>query len=66
MCGHIDKPAPVTSVSYAQAVNTDPNQALAVSAELIPAWRQNITVVDMVVVSLVIAVALAMPTSRGR
>jgi len=58
MYGRIDVPAPATSLSYAQAVNTDPNQALQVSAELIPAWRQNITVVDIVVLSFVIAVAL--------
>ena len=66
MCGNIDKPAPAISVSYAQAVNTDPNQALAVTAELIPAWRQNITILNVVVVSLVIAVALVVTWFRRR
>ncbi|MGB2806161.1 MAG: hypothetical protein WBC22_00345 [Sedimentisphaerales bacterium] len=66
MCGHIDKPAPATSVSYSQAVNTDPSQALQVSAVLIPAWRQHITILDMFVVFLVIAAALAITMRRRR
>jgi hypothetical protein len=66
MSGHIEKPAPATSVSYSQAVNTDPSQALQVSAVLIPAWRQHITVSDMFVVFLVIAAALAITIRRRR
>lgn len=66
MCARIDKPALATSLSYTQAVNTDPSQALQVSAQLIPAWRQNITEVDVVVVSLAIAVALAITMFRRR
>jgi len=66
MRGRIDAPAPATSLSYAQAVNADPNQALQISAELIPAWRQNITVIDMVAVSGVIAAALAVAVFRRR
>jgi hypothetical protein len=66
MCGRIDAPAPATTLSYAQAVNTDPNQALQVTAELIPAWRQNITVVDIVVLPFVIAVAIVITVFRRR
>lgn len=66
MGGRIDAPAPATSLSYAQAVNADPNQALRISAELIPAWRRNITITDMVAVSGVIALALAVAVFRRR
>ena len=59
MCGRIEKPAPTTSVSYSQAINTDPGQALQVSAVIIPAWRQYITVLDVIVVFLVLAAASA-------
>jgi hypothetical protein len=59
MCGHIDKPAPATSVSYSQAVNTDPSQALQVSAIIIPAWRQYITFLDISIVFLVLAASSA-------
>jgi hypothetical protein len=66
MCGHIDKPSPATSLRYTQAVNTDPSLALQVSAVLIPAWRQHITIGDMVVVFLVIATAFAITMFRRR
>jgi len=66
MDGPMDKPAPPTSVSYAQAINADPNRPLQVSAELIPAWRQNIAVVDVVVVPLVVVVVLAITVFRRR
>ncbi len=57
MSGSVKEPAPVTSLSYAQAVNADPDRALRVSAELVPAWRRDITLVDMVVVGVVMAAA---------
>jgi len=66
MCGRIDKPGPATLVSYSQAVNTDPSQALQVSAVLIPAWRQYITVLDVIVVFLVIAAASVVTFYRRR
>lgn len=66
MCGRIDKPAPATSLSYAQAVNADSDAALQVGAELIPAWRQNITLADIIVVLAVIAAALAVTVVRRR
>ncbi|NIS51689.1 MAG: hypothetical protein GWN67_11375 [Phycisphaerae bacterium] len=66
MSGRIDKPAPATLLSYAQAVNTDPDQALQVSAVLIPAWRQHITAGDVFLVFLVIAAALAIIIYRRR
>jgi hypothetical protein len=59
MCGRIDKPAPATSISYSQAVNTDPSQALQVSAVIIPAWRQYITFLDIFIVFMVLAAASA-------
>ena len=66
MCGDIDAPAPATSLSYAQAVNADPNATLEVSAELIPAWRQNITPADMIVVGAILVVVLVVTLIRRR
>ncbi|UCG57987.1 MAG: hypothetical protein JSU70_00495 [Phycisphaerales bacterium] len=66
MRGSMRKPAPATSLRYAQAVNADPDQALHVSAELVPAWRQHITVADIVVVLAVVAVALGITAVRRR
>jgi len=66
MCGRIDEPAPATSLSYAQAVNADPDGMLQVSAELIPAWRRNVTLGDMIAVSVVMAAVLAVTIVRRR
>jgi len=66
MCGDIEAPAPATSLSYAQAVNADPNAALEVRAELIPAWRQNIAPADMIVVGAILVAALVVTVARRR
>lgn len=66
MCGRMEEPAPVKSLSFAQAVNADPDRAIQVSAELVPAWRRNITLVDMVVVGVVMAAAAAVSLIRRR
>ena len=66
MSGRIQTPPPATSLSYAQAVNADPDLALEVSAKLVPAWRQNLTLVDIIAVSALIAVAVAFGLVRRR
>jgi hypothetical protein len=66
MGGQMGTPAPATSLSYAQAVNADPNQTLHVMTELRPAWRRDITIPDLVVVSIIVAAALAATVLRKR
>lgn len=47
-------PAPATtSLSYAQAVNANPDEAFRVSAQLVPAWRQALRISDVVAATLV-------------
>ncbi|MBL7152702.1 MAG: hypothetical protein ISS79_03230 [Phycisphaerae bacterium] len=66
MCGRIDAPAPATSLNYAQAVNADPDGMLQVTTELIPAWRRNITILDLIVLFAILAVALVITVARRR
>jgi hypothetical protein len=63
---HTDKPAPVTSLGYGQAVNADPNQAVQISAELVPAWRQNVTMTDVIVVPSVVVAVLVLAAFHRR
>jgi hypothetical protein len=49
-------PAPTpTGIRYAQAVSADPDQALRVTAELVPAWRRALRVSDLVAVCAIVA-----------
>ncbi|MEN6427696.1 MAG: hypothetical protein ABFE13_20260 [Phycisphaerales bacterium] len=64
-------PAPVpalTSLSYAQAVSADPNEAFRVSVHLVPAWRQALRIPDAVAVAVVVVVSgvLALKSRRLR
>ncbi len=62
----INVPTSPTTLSYAQAVSVDPSEALHVKAELIPAWRHNVTVSDIVGVAVVTVAALGLSLARRR
>ncbi|MBN1124279.1 MAG: hypothetical protein JXA82_04670 [Sedimentisphaerales bacterium] len=66
MAGQVRKPVPVTTIGYAQAVNSDPNQALQVTAELIPAWRRAVTFSGLVMVSIIMIASLAVMFLKRR
>ncbi|MBP7050952.1 MAG: hypothetical protein KBE65_08060 [Phycisphaerae bacterium] len=46
----------MTSLSYAQAVSADPDDAFRVSTQLVPAWRQTLRISDMAAVAIVLVV----------
>lgn len=56
--GDIDKPVPMISLDYTQAVNADPDLGFQVSPELTPAWRQNVTIADGIGVPAIVILAL--------
>ncbi|MHC4949502.1 MAG: sulfite exporter TauE/SafE family protein [Planctomycetota bacterium] len=58
LCGPITQSASFTSLQFSQAVNADPDQAIQVGVELVPAWRRNITFPKIVVVSIIAALAV--------
>jgi hypothetical protein len=66
MSGRIDEPSPATSRSYAQAVNAEPDGMLQVGAVLVPAWRRSITMVDLIAVLALSAMALSAIVVRRR
>ncbi len=53
-------------VGYAQAVSTDPDQALQVSAELVPAWRLALRLPDAVAVAVVVVVCTGLAVKSRR
>ena len=64
--GQMSPPQPVTTVNFVHAVNADPNQALEIQANLVPVWRQHLTVVPMMVSGLVIVLALVVAVKIAR
>jgi len=66
MAGHVRQPAPANSLNYAQPVNADPNQALRVTVELVPAWRQNVTLPRLLAVGAIVLAALVIAAIKKR
>ncbi len=61
----LDSPKPPASLSYAQAVSVDSNQALRVSADVVPAWRWGVRISDILGVAAIILVALLVVRRRS-
>ncbi|MCF7972822.1 MAG: hypothetical protein K9N55_03295 [Phycisphaerae bacterium] len=57
--GRMTAPAPVTTMNFVHAVHVDPNQALEIQAILVPAWRQNLAVIPVLLSVLVVVAACA-------
>mgnify|MGYP001401268607 CR=1 FL=1 len=64
--GRIQQPASLTVLSFIHAVNADPDEAIHVSTELVPAWRRNITKVNIMAISSIIAIAAVVSLIRRR
>lgn len=54
LCGWIEAPAPLTALTFTQAINADAERPLEVSASLVPAWRQGVSVADVAAAGLAI------------
>jgi hypothetical protein len=66
MSGRIQAPAAPTSLSFAQAVNADPAQALQISTAVTPAWRQAIASMDMLLTAASVIAGFAVVVLRRR
>ena len=64
--GGPSKPSSVTSMDFTEAVSADPERALQVQIALVPAWRQSITLADLVVIPLLVLAVLAWMIWRRR
>jgi hypothetical protein len=62
---HLDSPKPPASLSYAQAVSVDSNQALRVSADVVPAWRWGVRISDLLGVAAIMIVTLLVVGRRS-
>ncbi len=60
--------ADLTAVSFTQAVDLDPSIPLAVGVDVVPSWRQDLTIWGAVVSPIVVlvAVGLGLMARRGR
>jgi len=54
--GHLDSPQPPASLSYAQAVSVESDQALYVSADVVPAWRWGVRISNVLGVAALMAI----------
>jgi len=64
--GRLSQPSSVSSMNFTEAVSADPERALRVQVDLIPAWRQSITIMDLVLIPLLVLLALAWMIWRKR
>ncbi len=62
--GRLQTPKPAASLDYAQAVSVDSNQALHVSASVVPAWRWAVRVSDFIAASVILAAVLGLLWQR--
>lgn len=64
--GGRSRPGSVNFMNFTEAVSADPQRALQVQVALVPAWRQSITKMDLVVIPLVALGVLAWVIWRRR
>ncbi len=62
--GQMARPEPLTVLNCAQAVNADPDKALQVSVDLVPAWRQDVRASDAVGAIAVVIAGLGLTLGR--
>ena len=65
-CGEFEQPASRTQLTVARAVTTQEDQSLTVQAQLMPAWRQDLGLMECVALALIGVAALALGVFKAR